>query len=332
MTPTKITPQPLPERAGPRHRTPSPMGPLGFNSWEVGVRGQVVEGASSQDARMDGTQQPEIPAAKRPPSGPVQRLRGDETTTAPSARKRVSWDDTTVRIRQDSPELQEEVILTTGAVEGGCLYVPGSLGTKKVTYLVDTGCSHNLLSKSVFDRMPSGTHHQLVPLDTAASMADGSGLPIYGSITLQGKVRNMRFEGEFLVSRIADDAILGMVFLKNQECTLSCDKGILTMGTEIVLCTDQRGNFLANKVQVLSSIVIPAEAEMQVCCRLNSEPSSSLGLVENGFTRDTGLAVAATLCVPDNRNRLLVVLSQYSKGTSRVEVRHDNWSVPTRWE
>ena len=33
-------PQPPSERAGPRHRTPSPMGPLGFNSWEVGVRGK----------------------------------------------------------------------------------------------------------------------------------------------------------------------------------------------------------------------------------------------------------------------------------------------------
>ena len=70
------------------------------------------------------------------------------------------------------------------------------------------------------------------------------------------------------------------------------------MGAETVLCTDQRGNLLSNKVQVLSSIVIPPEAEMQVCCRLNSEPSGSLGLVENGFTRDTDLAVAATLCVP----------------------------------
>ena len=73
----------------------------------------------------------------------------------------------------------------------------------------------------------------------------------------KARVRNTRFEEEFLVSRIADDAILGMVFLKNQECTLSCDKGVITMGTETVLCTDQRGNFLSNKVQVLSSIVIP---------------------------------------------------------------------------
>ena len=85
------------------------------------------------------------------------------------------------------------------------------------------------------------------------------------------------------------------------------------MGTETVLCTDQRGHLLSNKVQVLGSIVIPPEAEMQVCCRFNSEPSSSLGLVENGFTRDIGLAVAATLCVPDSRRRLLVCCLNVTK-------------------
>ena len=103
------------------------------------------------------------------------------------------------------------------------------------------------------------------------------------------------------------------------------------MGAETVLCTDQRGNLLSNKVQVLSSIVIPPEAEMQVCCRLNSEPSSSLGLVENGFTRDTGLAVAATLCVPDNRRQVAGTLPKCNEGTSRTEVWHDHWSVPTHW-
>ena len=303
---SKITLQPLSQRSGSRHRTPSPMGPLGLNSWEVGVRMPVVDETLSQDARQSVTQQPKKPTAQRPPSGPVERLKEDETTTVRGTKKVVSWEDTTAEDRQANPETLEEFILASGAVGGGCLYVPGSVGVRKVTYLVDTGCSHNLLSKSVFDRMPAGTRHQLVPLETAAAMADGSGLPIYGRINLPGKLRNLKFEEEFLVSRIADDAILGMVFLKNQECTLSCDKGIIVVGTETVLCTDQRGNLLANKVQVLSSTMIPPEAEMQVCCRLNTEPSSSLGLVENSLTMDTSLAVAATLCVSDNRRWLLV--------------------------
>ena len=305
--PTKITPQPLPQRTGQRHRTQSPMGPSGINQSGSGVRGLTAEGTSSQDARLCETQQSKIPEAQPSQSDSVQGLREDDTTAVQSTEKKsVSWKDTIAESRPDSPPASEEIIFALGATEGGCMYVPGNLGVRKVTYLIDTGCSHNLLSKSVFDRMPSGTRHQLVPLETAAAMADGSGLPIYGKITLQGRVRNMRFEEEFLVSRIADDAILGMVFLQNQECTLACDKGILTMGSETVLCTDARGTLLANKVQVLSTIVIPPKAEMQVCCRLNSVPSHSLGLVENSFTRDTGLAVAATLCVPDNRRRLLV--------------------------
>ena len=291
----------------------------------------VVGDTLSQDARQSVTQQPKIPTTLGPPSGPVQRLKEAETTSVRGTRKVVSWADTTAEDQQDSPESLEEFFLASGTVGGGCLYVPGSVGVKKVTYLIDTGCSHNLLSKSVFDRMPAGTRHQLVPLETAAAMADGSGLPIYGRITLPGKLRNFRFEEEFLVSRIADDAILGMVFLKNQECTLSCDKGIIVVGTETVLCTDQRGNLLANKVQVLSSTMIPPEAEMQVCCRLNSEPSSSLGLVESSLTMDTGLAVAATLCVPDNRQTVASALLQCNSGASTIEVRYDNWSIPTRW-
>ena len=95
-TPTKITPQPLSERTGTRHRTPSPMGPAGLNQCGSGVRGQIVEGTSSQDVRMCGTQQPKIPRAQRPPSGPVQRLKGADTTRVLDTKPHVSWEDTPV--------------------------------------------------------------------------------------------------------------------------------------------------------------------------------------------------------------------------------------------
>ena len=284
------------------------MGPLVFNSewkWcEAGCQG----GTQSQDARLCGAQESKTPGKQEPRSGPaLPRLKAADTPRVRSTIEEVeSPAVSTAEERPAGPEQLEDFVFAAGASERGCMYVPGRLGTRGVIYLIDTGCSHNLLSKSVFDRLPAVTRHQLVPLETAAAMADGSGLPIYGKITLPGRVRNMRFEEEFLVSRIADDAILGMVFLQSQECTLSCDKGILTMGTETVLCTDQRGNLLSNKVQVLAPTVIPPESELQVCCRLNSEPSGEVGLVENGLQQDTGLAVAATLCVPDCRRRLLV--------------------------
>ena len=188
----------------------------------------------------------------------------------------------------------------------GCLYAPGRIVNKKISFLIDTGCSHNLLSKTVFDRLTADVRLRLQPLESTAALADGSGLPLYGSITLGGKIRNVPFQAEFLVGRISDEAILGMVFLQEQECLLSCDKGILTIGNQSVMCVDRRGQLVSNKVQVIHTTQIGPGEEAQVCCRLNSEPSGATGLVENFLQTDTGIAVAATLCTPGAGRRLLV--------------------------
>ena len=104
-------------------------------------------------------------------------------------------------------------------------------------------------------------------------MADGSGLPIYSHIKLEGRLRNVKFEAEFLVCRISDDGILGMSFLREQDCSVACDKGLLVVRGAPIQCTDKMGRLLANKVQVVRTLVLPPEAETQVCCRLNPDPS-----------------------------------------------------------
>ena len=74
---------------------------------------------------------------------------------------------------------------------------------------MNTSCTHNLLSRTVFDRLPAQTRQQMVYGQTVAAMADGSSLHIYGSIGLTGQLRNVPFEAKFLVCRISDNAILG---------------------------------------------------------------------------------------------------------------------------
>ena len=112
----------------------------------------------------------------------------------------------------------------------GSLFVPGRVAGKNLNFLVDTGCTHNLLSRTVFDRLPAQTRQQMVYGETVAAMADGSGLHIYGSIGLSGRLRNVPFEARFLVCRISDNAILGMEFLSRHDCSVACDKGLLVMG------------------------------------------------------------------------------------------------------
>ena len=71
---------------------------------------------------------------------------------------------------------------------------------------------------------------QMVYEETMAAMADGSGLHIYGSIDLPGRLRNVPFEARFLICRISDNALLGMEFLSRHDCLVACDKGLLVMG------------------------------------------------------------------------------------------------------
>ena len=86
------------------------------------------------------------------------------------------------------------------------LFVPGRVGGKNLTFLIDTGCTHNLLSRTVFDRLPATIRTQMKAQESSATMADGSGLPIYGNIRLTARLRNVKFEADFLVCRISDGA------------------------------------------------------------------------------------------------------------------------------
>ena len=97
------------------------------------------------------------------------------------------------------------------------------MGGRHVIFLIDTGHNHNLGSKVPFDSIRESVLQQ----DTTASLADGSGLSIYGSVTVSGRHRNVQFRADILVCKITDDAILGMLSLRGQECTIACDKGVL---------------------------------------------------------------------------------------------------------
>ena len=121
-------------------------------------------------------------------------------------------------------DLTSDQRVTTQAVTYiGSLFVPGRVAGRSLSFLVDTGCTHNLLSRTVFDRLPAQTRQQMIYGETVAAMADGSGLHIYGSIGLTGRLRNVPFEAKFLVCRISDNAILGMEFLSRHDCSVACD-------------------------------------------------------------------------------------------------------------
>ena len=100
---------------------------------------------------------------------------------------------------------------------------------KSFNFLVNTDCTHNLLFRTVFDRLQAQTRQHMFSRETVAAIADGSGLHIYGSIGLTGCLRNVQFEARFLICCISNNAILEMEFLSQHDCSVACDKRLLVM-------------------------------------------------------------------------------------------------------
>lgn len=227
-------------------------------------------------------------------------------------------EDTSV-FPQPPPEFADEVSLGCGSSDPGflvrnvnsgcssCYFLPGKLGGKVVNYLVDSGCTTNVVSKEVFDRFPRAVRESLVSYSSYGLLADGSQLPIYGSIALKGKVRWVSYTAEFLVSKISHDVILGVPFLEENKCTLEFANSVLNVNGSELPCTDRDGRFLNSKVQLIRPVEILPRSECHVQCRLNSLAASDTGLVE-GVDRwaSKGLLVAAAVCSTQENNDVLV--------------------------
>ena len=135
--------------------------------------------------------------------------------------------------------------------------LPGKLEGRPVQFLVDTGCATNLLLKHVFDRLPESVRSELEESDSHGVMADGTQLPFYGVIRLPFQVRDVKTENIFVVSRINEDAILGMPFLVAHNCSIEFHQPVIQVDGRKLKCTDRHGRLLISSVQVTRELIVP---------------------------------------------------------------------------
>lgn len=96
---------------------------------------------------------------------------------------------------------------------GGKACTPGWLETVKLNFLVGTGCFHNLLSNTIFGRLPTAMREKLEPRDTTTTLVGRSRFPVYGKVTMEGWITNSPISMEFHIRQISDEGILGMSFI-----------------------------------------------------------------------------------------------------------------------
>jgi len=108
---------------------------------------------------------------------------------------------------------------------GSSYLLPGKLAGKAATFLLDIGCTTNLLSRRLFDTPSARDRTNLEPYEREhVTLADRSCIPFLGVIELTGRVRDQVISETFIVSQLKEDAILGMPFLKRYRCHIDFNK------------------------------------------------------------------------------------------------------------
>jgi len=167
---------------------------------------------------------------------------------------------------------------------GSSYFILGKLTRKVATFLLDTGCTTNLLCRRLFDTLSARDRASLEPYKGEhGTLADGSCIPFYGVIELTGRVCDQMISETFIVSQLKEDAILGMPFLKRHRCHIDFYKSKVVMARGELACMDQFGRPLVGGVQVVQCCTVPGRSRATVRCRVNCREISKLEVVESAL-------------------------------------------------
>ena len=78
-------------------------------------------------------------------------------------------------------------------------FLPGRVGKVPVQILIDTGCTTNLMSKTVFDRLDRATREAVEPCEAFGTLADGGKLRLHGMVKTRLKIRHYQAEETFVI-------------------------------------------------------------------------------------------------------------------------------------
>lgn len=144
--------------------------------------------------------------------------------------------------------------------------------------LVDTDYATNLLSNIVFDTLSRRAWALLEESISHRLQSDGTQIPFYGVIQLPIRVRDVKTEETFVVSRISVEAILGMPFLAAHNCHLNFAKPVLRIDGRELTCTDRHGRLMMRNIQLLQKLTLPLRTNMTLRFRVTAGNFSSRGI------------------------------------------------------
>jgi len=161
---------------------------------------------------------------------------------------------------------------------GDSYFLPGKVVDRAVNFLLDSGCTTNLLGDRVFDALPSKDKVGVEPYtEEQGTLADGSCILFYGIIELTERVRDQVIQETFIISQLRENVILEMLFLKRHECHIDFSKSAMLMADKELTCIDKSGRPLVGGVQVVQNCTVPGHSRVTIYCKVNNSQISGLG-------------------------------------------------------
>ena len=211
---------------------------------------------------------------------------------------------------------------TLEGVEDGGLYVDGVVEGMAVRFLVDTGASMTMLKSSIYEELPDAKRIPLEGDDQHMLLADGSTLPFTGRGKFAIGVRPSSEVHKVLIADIEVDGILGMDFLRAQQCDLPLENKVyvLTVPGGQVSCYTTQGNLACRRMAICETVVIPPRSEVIVAAEfVEGEASDGAGVLEatTRFQEHNNLLVARAL-VHTNQHKVPLRLLNPSASAQTV--------------
>ena len=215
----------------------------------------------------------------------------------------------TEHLRRDCPRIQrnqhaDKAVETRKSADDTELYVSILVNGMPTRFLVDTGATVSLLSRTAYDRMDKA-HETSTGVDGEVVSTNGTLVKVLGQTSVQLKTSDGAWEQDVIIADIHEDGILGMDFLLKHKCIINLQtRAISIPGMEPIKMERTAGGH--NQAMVRSVSMQP----------LSEAP------VERNYAADEGLSAEPQKVQPKDK-------SQVSKFITNLTDRTDEYQDST---
>src|SRR6267154_458359 len=144
-----------------------------------------------------------------------------------------------------------------GECEAHQTYLTAKIDGVKREFLLDSGCDMSILPRHYV------YHHSITPTNKKVRAANGAEIIVLGTVEVDIEIYDNSYLVEALVSEHIDEALLGMDWLKKNDCFWGFRSGQIMLGNVIYpLQQKQIGKrYHCNRVMVQESTTLPRRSE-----------------------------------------------------------------------